>query len=82
MDWLVLSLVASVVLTVALNVAIRLLPRAASRGEQQLTDWAQRQRPAELGSGRRRVQVIVPWKAMLIASVGLTVLLNVLIRVL
>lgn len=82
MDWLVLSLVASVVLTVVLNVAIRLWPGAARRGEQQLTNWAQRQRPTELGSEQRRVQVIVPWKAMLLASLGLTILLNVVIRVL
>lgn len=82
MDWLVLSLVASVVLTVVLNLAIRCWPGAARRGEQRLADWAQRQRPAEPGAGERRVKVIVPWKAMLIASVGLTVLLNVLIRLL
>ena len=82
MGWLLVSLVASLALTALLNVAIRLWPGAAHRGEQQLTDWAQRQRAAEIDSDERRVRVIVPWKAMIVASVGLTILLNVVIRLL
>lgn len=80
MNWLVVSLLASVVLTVALNVAIRLFPGAADRGARRVDDWAQRQQAAELGDADRRVRVVVPWKAMLLASIGLTILLNVVLR--
>ncbi len=79
-NWLVVSLVASVVLTVVLNVAIRLWPGAAERGARQMDDWAQRQPAAEFGDEQHRVRVVVPWKAMLLASIGLTILLNVVLR--
>lgn len=88
-QWLWFSLIASVVLTVVLNVAIRLWPGAAERGAERVGDWASRQPHSELGSDRgvsdsgvsdRGVRVIVPWKAMLIGSLLLTVVLNVLIR--
>jgi hypothetical protein len=83
-QWLWFSLIASVVLTVVLNVAIRLWPGAAERGAERMDDWASRQPSSELGSDRgvsdRGVRVIVPWKAMLLGSLLLTVVLNVLIR--
>jgi hypothetical protein len=84
-QWLSFSLVASVVLTVLLNVAIRLWPGGAERSARRLDDWAQRP-PTPPSDGRPggvdgpRVRVIVPWKAMLLASVALTVLLNVVLR--
>ncbi|CAN5489524.1 hypothetical protein BH10ACT3_BH10ACT3_00390 [soil metagenome] len=83
MNWLVLSIVASVVLTVLLNVAIRLWPGAADRGAERLSTWDERPRRSgvdDIDGEGRRVQVIAPWKAMLIGSIVLTVLLNVVIR--
>ena len=78
MDWLVASLVLSVVLTVVLNVALRLFPGAGDRAARRLEDLA-------AGAGRpdggRRVSVWIPWKGMLIASVALTVLLNLVFLV-
>ena len=44
-----------------------------------MDDWAARQQPAG-ADAERGVRVIVPWKAMLVVSIGLTVLLNVLVR--
>jgi len=82
MEWLVFSLVASLVLTVLVNVAIRLWPGAASLGIERLTDWAERQEGTDAGSGPGRVRVIFPWKAMLVASIVLTVGLNVVLRLL
>jgi hypothetical protein len=79
-QWLVVSLVASVVLTVLLNVAVRLWPGAADRSAERITDWADHQAPPPSDDDQGRVRVIVPWKAMLIASVVLTVLLNVVVR--
>jgi hypothetical protein len=77
-NWLVLSIVASVVLTVVLNLAIRLFPWPAERGARRVDAWAERQAAArELGEAR--TQVIVPWRAMLIGSLVLTVGLNLLL---
>lgn len=80
MRWLVISIVGSVVLTVLLNVAIRLWPAAAERGAERLTDWTDRQRSGG-DDTHGRVRVFFPWKAMLIGSIVLTILLNVGLRV-
>jgi hypothetical protein len=79
-QWLAVSLVLSLVLTLVLNLAIRLWPGAAERGTRQLTQWAERQQPRDLDDRPGQVRVIAPWKAMLIGSVVLTILLNVAIR--
>jgi hypothetical protein len=73
MQWLLASLVLSVVLTVLVNLALWLFPGL-------------RERTARVGEGftnsaskDRRTRVIVPWKAMLVASVILTVLVNLVL---
>jgi hypothetical protein len=78
--WLALSIVLSVVLTVVLNLAIRLWPDASDRAARQLDDWADRQNATEFGDGPNKVRVVIPWKAMLLASLALTILVNLLIR--
>lgn len=80
MNWLAVSIVASVVLTIVLNLVIRLWPGGAERGTRRLDHWVQRQDAAEFGDGPNRVRVVVPWKAMLLGSIVLTVLLNVVLR--
>src|SRR4051794_345450 len=77
-SWLAVSVVASVVLTVLLNVAIRLFPDASERAGRRLTELAQ---PPMEGDDRYggRVRVWAPWKAMLIASLILTVVLNLVL---
>jgi hypothetical protein len=62
-DWLVTSIVLSVVLTVVLNVALRAFPGARDRAFTP---------PDET----RRVRVWAPWRGMLVASIALTILLN------
>jgi hypothetical protein len=72
--WLVLSIVLSVALTVALNVALRVFPRVnarIARGVERL--------PLE-SRDDHGTRVIVPWRAMLVASVVLTILANVILR--
>ena len=70
MNWLVTSLLLSVVLTVVLNVALRAFPRAGERiGE----------RAARLAEERPNGGVFVPWKAMIVVSLVLTVGLNLLL---
>jgi hypothetical protein len=80
MEWLAVSLVASLVLTVLINLAIRLWPGATDRGARRLMEWTERQEPPEVQPRPGQVRVIVPWRAMLIGSVVLTVALNLVLR--
>ena len=78
-QWLVVSIVLSIVLTIAVNVVLRLFPGAG----KSLTDAVGRL--AESGDRSlqdrdgSRVRVIVPWKAMLVGSIVLTIVLNVVL---
>ena len=76
MPWLAVSIVASVVLTVLLNVAIRVFPGAGRRLAQAMARLTLPS-PEENRSGDRRVRVFIPWKAMIIGSVVLTIVVNV-----
>lgn len=70
MSWLVPSIVLSVVLTVVANVALRAFPGAGDRIDREVTRVAE-ERP---GGG-----VIVPWKAMVVTSLVLTLGLNLIL---
>ena len=73
MQWLVASLVLSVVVTVLVNLALWLFPGLRERTARAAEGFA---KPA---GGDRRTRVIVPWKAMLVASLLLTVFVNLLL---
>jgi hypothetical protein len=73
MSWIVMSLLLSVVLTVVLNLAVRAFPSGPRRIGERMDRWA-----ASQPDNGRRVQVFFPWKAMLIGSIALTVLVNVI----
>ena len=73
MQWLVASLVLSVVLTVLVNLALWLLPALRERMARAVEGS-----PNSTG-GDRRTRVIVPWKAMLVASLMLTILVNLVL---
>jgi hypothetical protein len=68
------SIIASIVLTVALNVALRLFPKTARRLHERIAQRAERM-AYDQPSGSN-VRVIFPWKAMLIGSLLLTLLIN------
>lgn len=86
MRFLVTSLVLSLVLTIVVNAVPRLFPRATENLGRRLSDELDRRAtaadrhpgPGEPGepAGRGGVRVWVPWRTMLIASVALTVVLN------
>ncbi len=78
MRWLAVSLVLSVVLTVALNLGIRAFPGAGDRAARRLEQLATHENDGRRDPGRR-VQVFVPWKAMIVGSLILTVLVNLLL---
>ena len=70
MQWIAVSIILSIVLTVAINVALRLFPRASEQIGQKLAELDDE--TTESGG------VYVPWKAMIVVSVVLTVGLNLL----
>ena len=74
MNWLVLSVVLSVVLTVGLNLAVRAFPKGPRRLQARADSWL-----APYSDDRSpRVREFFPWKAMLIGSVALTLLVNLI----
>lgn len=73
------SIVLSVVLTVVLNVALRASPRSRQRLDQWSTDLATPRHDPPGGPRGTGTRVIVPWKAMLIGSLALTVVLNLVL---
>ena len=85
-DWLLFSIVASVVLTVVLNVGLRLFPGTGRSLEDLFDRITQRVDAPDRADVRAeapdepRVRVIVPWKLMLVASLILTIVLNLLLR--
>ena len=78
MQWLVASVVVSVVLTVVLNVALRAFPGAGDRAARRIEELTTPP-PDEPPGDRRRVQVIVPWRAMLVGSLVLTAVVNLVL---
>jgi len=75
-DFLIQSLIASVVLTLLLNVIPRLFPKATRKAEIKVHEKMEEAfREVEEGK-RKRVRVFFPFKTMLIASIILTILVN------
>ena len=81
MDTILTWLAISVVLTIVFNVAIRAFPGV----QRAITRWLTSAVPPpghgeDPGAQRRSgVRVIFPWRAMIVASVLLTVMLNVVV---
>ena len=76
-DFLLWSLFGSVVLTLALNLLPALFPNSASRAEEKLLRAVETQHADRVDPNTPRVRVFFPWKAMLIGSLLLSVLVNV-----
>jgi len=79
-DFLVQSLIASIVLTVLINLLPRLFPKQTRNAERKLHEkieeaFKEDDERREQGN-KPRVKVFFPWKAMLIVSIVLTVLVN------
>jgi hypothetical protein len=76
--WLVISLVLSVVLTVLLNLGLRVFPDASRRIARDATKLMP---PNAEGTrtSNRSVRAWMPWKAMLLGSVILTIAVNVIL---
>ena len=78
--WIVVSVAMSVVLTALLNIGLRAFPdagRRVARGLAELTS------PDYDGGHERdrRLRIFVPWKAMIVGFVILTIVVNLVLRV-
>lgn len=75
MQWLVISIALSVVLTVLLNIGLRVFPDLNRRATSEVSEphWST---AGETHTSGRRVRVWTPWKAMILGSVMLTVVVN------
>ncbi len=79
-NFLLVSIVGSIVLTILVNAIPRLFPKQTrqiernvhEKIEQALSEDEDRRQQGQ----RPRVHVFFPWKAMLVVSIALTVLLN------
>ena len=79
--WLVVSIALSVVLTALLNIGLRAFPNAGRRVDRGLAELTS----PNIDDGHRqdrRLRVFVPWKAMIVGSVILTIVVNLVLRVL
>jgi hypothetical protein len=79
-EWLAVSLFLSVVLTVLLNVGLRLFPGLGRRFAEWMAALVRPDVDDDDRHDDRRVRVVVPWKAMIVASVVLTLVLNIVLR--
>jgi hypothetical protein len=75
--WLVISICLSVILTVLLNVGLRAFPDAGHRLVRAITA-PKVPTAGDAQTNHRRVRVFTPWKAMIISSLILTIVLNVM----
>jgi hypothetical protein len=76
-NWLLVSVVLSVALTVLLNIGLRAFPGAGDHAARTLDKLAA---PSpDDPRDDRRVRVFVPWKAMIIGSLILTIVVNLLL---
>jgi hypothetical protein len=75
-NFLLYSIVGSVVLTVLLNVLPLIFPGAADKAKRKLHESVSAQIEAAERGEKPRVRVFFPWKAMVIGSIVLTILVN------
>jgi hypothetical protein len=78
-QWVFVSVILSVALTVLVNVALRFFPDLTDRVARGIEDLTTPNRD-DPPVNKRRVRVFVPWKAMILGSLILTVLINVALR--
>lgn len=75
-NFLITSLIASVVLTVLINVLPMLFPKSSEKVERKVHEKLNESIARKQEGNQPLVRVFVPWKAMLIVSLVLTVMVN------
>ena len=77
-NFLTYSIIGSIVLTIIMNVLPLLFPNAAAKMQRKIEENARRAIEQHEDDNQPSVKVFFPWKAMLIGSVVLTVLVNLI----
>ncbi len=77
-SFITFSLIASVVLTVVLNILPIIFPNAADKLQKKIEENARRSIDQHEDDNQPNVKVFFPWKAMVIGSIVLTVLVNLI----
>ena len=75
-NFVVNSIIASVVLTLLLNLLPLLFPNFAANTMRKIEESARQKVEQQDDASRPNIKVFFPWKAMLIGSVILTVVVN------
>ena len=74
-NFLITSIVGSIVLTLLLNL---LLPNQATSLQRKIEEHARRSIEQHEDQSQPNVKIFFPWKAMIVVSIILTVLVNVI----
>ena len=77
-DFILYSLIASVILTLVVNLLLWIFPNAATWFYRKLEEFAKQATQEQQDESTPRIRVYFPWKAMIIISIVLTVLLNLI----
>ena len=77
-NFILYSIIGSIVLTIIINVLPLLFPNAATKLQKKIEENARNAIEQHEDSNQPRVKVFFPWKAMLIGSIILTVLVNLI----
>jgi len=77
-NFIIYSIIASIVLTVVLNVLPLIFPNSAAKLQKKIEENARHAIEQYEDATRPRVKVFFLWKAMLIGSILLTVLVNII----
>jgi len=75
-NFILTSIIGSVILTVLLNVLPLIFPKSSAKMQKKIEENARRAIEQHEDNNQPRVKVFFPWKAMLLASLVLTVLVN------
>jgi len=75
-NFITYSIIGSIILTIVLNVLPLLFPNAATKIQKKFEKNARRFIEQHEDDNQPRVKIFFPWKAMLIGSLILTVLVN------
>ena len=75
-NFLITSIVGSILLTLLLNLLPLLFPNQAAGLQRKMEEHARRSIEQHEDQNQPRVKVFFPWKAMIVISIILTVLVN------
>ncbi len=76
-NFLMVSVIGSIVLTLLLNILPVIFPKAANKIQEKISENARKTIEQHQDENQPRVKVFFPWKAMLLVSIVLTLLVNV-----